>query len=225
MKISLHVLSFFIASLDSLLRDTTRWLLANAHSSVVFVVETMGGYCGYLATMASLAGGADATYIFEEKFSLSDIQKNVAGLVGKFQGGLERGLVIWNERCSVNFTTDFMVQLLAEEGKGMFITRSNKLGHLQQGEAPSPYDRILAVKYAAHAVDLLTQLATKSLNGAGKVRTEAHDTVCMLGLQGVHIKPTPIQELVGETDMEHRIPRQQWWRSLKYFVAEKFLCV
>ena len=33
-KISLHVLSFLVASSDSLLRDATRWLLANAHSSV-----------------------------------------------------------------------------------------------------------------------------------------------------------------------------------------------
>lgn len=40
----------------------------------VFVVETMGGYCGYLATMAGLAGGADAAYINEERFSIKDLQ-------------------------------------------------------------------------------------------------------------------------------------------------------
>ena len=40
----------------------------------VFVVETMGGYCGYLATMAGLAGGADAAYIFEEQFSIKDLE-------------------------------------------------------------------------------------------------------------------------------------------------------
>lgn len=34
----------------------------------------MGGYCGYLATMAGLAGGADAAYIFEEHFSIHDLQ-------------------------------------------------------------------------------------------------------------------------------------------------------
>ncbi|KAK7069806.1 hypothetical protein SK128_026059 [Halocaridina rubra] len=36
----------------------------------VFVVETMGGYCGYLATLAGLAGGADAAYIYEEQFGI-----------------------------------------------------------------------------------------------------------------------------------------------------------
>ena len=40
----------------------------------VFVVETMGGYCGYLATMSGLAGGADAAYIYEEEFSILDLQ-------------------------------------------------------------------------------------------------------------------------------------------------------
>ena len=34
----------------------------------------MGGYCGYLATMAGLAGGADAAYIFEESFGIKDLQ-------------------------------------------------------------------------------------------------------------------------------------------------------
>jgi len=40
----------------------------------VFVIETMGGYCGYLATLSALAGGADAAYIFEEPFSIADLQ-------------------------------------------------------------------------------------------------------------------------------------------------------
>ena len=38
------------------------------------MIETMGGYCGYLATMSALAGGADAAYIFEESFTIGDLQ-------------------------------------------------------------------------------------------------------------------------------------------------------
>ncbi|MEQ2168075.1 hypothetical protein GOODEAATRI_010746 [Goodea atripinnis] len=41
----------------------------------VFIVETMGGYCGYLATMAGLASGADAAYIYEEPFNIHDLEK------------------------------------------------------------------------------------------------------------------------------------------------------
>jgi len=33
----------------------------------------MGGYCGYLATLAGIAGGADAAYINEEDFTCSDL--------------------------------------------------------------------------------------------------------------------------------------------------------
>lgn len=44
----------------------------------VFVVETMGGYCGYLATMAGLSSGADAAYISEEPFTMKDLQVLVA---------------------------------------------------------------------------------------------------------------------------------------------------
>jgi len=40
----------------------------------VYVVETTGGYCGYLSTMAGLAGGADASYIYEEKFGMKELR-------------------------------------------------------------------------------------------------------------------------------------------------------
>ncbi|ESP04384.1 hypothetical protein LOTGIDRAFT_146725 [Lottia gigantea] len=40
----------------------------------VFIVETMGGFCGYLATLAGLAGGADAAYIYEEKHGILDLK-------------------------------------------------------------------------------------------------------------------------------------------------------
>lgn len=40
----------------------------------MFIIETMGGYCGYLATLAGLAGGADAAYIYEEHFNIRDLQ-------------------------------------------------------------------------------------------------------------------------------------------------------
>lgn len=40
----------------------------------MFIIETMGGYCGYLATMAGLASGADAAYIYEEPFNIHDLE-------------------------------------------------------------------------------------------------------------------------------------------------------
>ena len=192
---------------------------AHANRKRVFIVETMGGYCGYLATMGALAAGADAAYIFEEKFSIADIQRDANYLVGKFRDGLERGLLLRNEKCNENFSTDFITSLLSEEGKGVFITRSNILGHLQQGDCPSPYDRILGVQYASHAVDYLQKHAEESITPQGKVRAEVKESACMLGLQGTKFRTIPLQELVSETDFEHRIPTNQWWMSLRPLVS------
>lgn len=40
----------------------------------MFIIETMGGYCGYLASVGGLAAGADAAYIYEEPFDIRDLQ-------------------------------------------------------------------------------------------------------------------------------------------------------
>lgn len=45
----------------------------------MFIIETMGGYCGYLASVGGLAAGADAAYIYEEPFDIRDLQvKNIS---------------------------------------------------------------------------------------------------------------------------------------------------
>ena len=192
---------------------------AHASRKRVFVVETQGGYCGFLATLACLAGGGDAAYIFEEKPTIADLQRDVKYLVNKFENRhLQRGVLIRNESCSKNFTTEFLCQLLTEESQGMFVARSLILGHLQQGENPSPYDRILGVKYAAKAVDFLVKYASENWV-RGKVRTEDKESACILGVHGKTIEPTPLQDLIPNTDFEHRIPQQQWWMRLRPLIS------
>lgn len=46
---------------------------ASGTKTRVFVVETMGGYCGYLATTAGIATGADVAYIYEDPFNIHDL--------------------------------------------------------------------------------------------------------------------------------------------------------
>ncbi|RMB90343.1 hypothetical protein DUI87_33229 [Hirundo rustica rustica] len=122
----------------------------------VFIIETMGGFCGYLATMAGLAAGADAAYIFEEPFSSRDLQANVEHLTEKMKTTVKRGLVLRNERCNDNYTTDFIYNLYSEEGKGVFDCRKNVLGHMQQGGCPTPFDRNFGTKMGAKAVAWIT---------------------------------------------------------------------
>ncbi|KAM6450782.1 ATP-dependent 6-phosphofructokinase, platelet type isoform 5-T5 [Liasis olivaceus] len=107
-------------------------LSASGTKRRVFIIETMGGYCGYLANMGALAAGADAAYIFEEKFDIRELQANVEHLTQKMKTSIQRGLVLRNENSSENYTTDFIYQLYSEEGKGVFDCRKNVLGHMQQ---------------------------------------------------------------------------------------------
>ena len=53
----------------------------------------MGGYCGYLATMAGLASGADQAYIYEEPFTIKDLIDDVDHFTEKkWKDILKRGL-------------------------------------------------------------------------------------------------------------------------------------
>ena len=92
----------------------------------------MGDFCGYLATMAALASGADQAYIFEEPFTIKDLIDDVDHLRRKMEGDLKRGLLLRNERANEHYSSDFITKLLHEEGKGVFSARSNVLGHMQQ---------------------------------------------------------------------------------------------
>uniref|UniRef100_A0A673M9U5 ATP-dependent 6-phosphofructokinase, platelet type-like n=1 Tax=Sinocyclocheilus rhinocerous TaxID=307959 RepID=A0A673M9U5_9TELE len=138
----------------------------------VFIIETMGGYCGYLATVGGLAAGADAAYIYEEPFDIRDLQSNVEHLTEKMKTSIQRGLVLRNENCSENYTTDFIYQLYSEEGKGVFDCRKNILGHMQQGGAPSPFDRNFGTKIAAKAMQWISKKLKECSLGLCEVRTD-----------------------------------------------------
>ncbi|XP_060638524.2 ATP-dependent 6-phosphofructokinase, platelet type isoform X1 [Anolis sagrei] len=189
-------------------------LSASGTKRRVFIIETMGGYCGYLANMGALAAGADAAYIFEEKFDIRELQANVEHLTEKMKTGIQRGLVLRNENSSENYTTDFIYQLYSEEGKGVFDCRKNVLGHMQQGGAPSPFDRNFGTKISAKAVLWLSKKLKDSYR-RGRVFANTDDSVCLLGMRRRNLIFQPVNELKDETDFEHRIPKEQWWLKLR----------
>ncbi|XP_037386725.1 ATP-dependent 6-phosphofructokinase, platelet type-like isoform X2 [Pygocentrus nattereri] len=180
----------------------------------VFIIETMGGYCGYLATVGALAAGADAAYIYEEPFSIRDLQTNVEHLTEKMKTSIQRGLVLRNENSNENFTTDFIYQLYTEEGKGVFDCRKNVLGHMQQGGAPSPFDRNFGTKIAAKAMQWISK-KLKEFYIEGRVFANTEDSACLLGMRRRALVFQPVTQLKEETDFEHRIPKEQWWLKLR----------
>jgi len=187
---------------------------ASATKRRVFVVETMGGYCGYLATLSGLASGADAAYIYEENFTCSDLMKNIAHLRGKMSGSIQRGLVLRSENANRNYSADFITRLYGEEANGVFDCRLNVLGHIQQGGSASPFDRNYATKCAAKASFWIKETITKYAK-CGEVFCAEDDTACLLGMRGRNMKFQSLKKLKDEADFELRLPKEQWWMSMR----------
>ncbi|KAJ8352369.1 hypothetical protein SKAU_G00238450 [Synaphobranchus kaupii] len=179
----------------------------------VFVVETMGGYCGYLATTTGIAVGADAAYIFEERFNIRDLKTNVEHLTEKMKNDIQRGLVLrvsmsvyplppGMRKSNKHYSTEFIHNLYSAEGKGVFDCRMNVLGHLQQGGAPTPFDRNFRHK-------------AWSEGRAGVCFANSPDTACVIGMTRKVLSFSPVTELKSQTDFEHRMPKEQWWLNLR----------
>lgn len=77
---------------------------------------------------------------------------------------LVRGCSRRNENCNDNYTTDFIYQLYSEEGKGVFDSRKNVLGHMQQvgGRTEASMDSLrLAQSWTLKQTDFLVRLYSR----------------------------------------------------------------
>ncbi|KAL3072743.1 hypothetical protein niasHS_017717 [Heterodera schachtii] len=155
---------------------------ANGSKRRVFLIETMGGHCGYLATVSAIATGADNAYIFEEKFTVDDIKEDVKVISQKMQKGVQRYLIVQSEGASHNYDTTFVQKLFSEEGKGEFSTRINILGHPQQGGKPTPFDRNMGTKLGARALDhLISQINDNFDKTTERCNANKADNATLLG--------------------------------------------
>uniref|UniRef100_A0A671EDJ0 Phosphofructokinase, muscle n=1 Tax=Rhinolophus ferrumequinum TaxID=59479 RepID=A0A671EDJ0_RHIFE len=139
---------------------------------------------------------------------------NVEHLVHKMKTTVKRGLVLRNEKCNENYTTDFVFNLYSEEGKGVFDSRKNVLGHMQQGGSPTPFDRNFATKMGAKAMNWMTGKIKESYRN-GRIFANTPDSGCVLGMRKRALVFQPVTELKDQTDFEHRIPKEQWWLKLR----------
>ena len=172
-----------------------------------FVVETMGRFCGYLALMSGLAGGAERVYLHEEGVTLKDLQADVESMIGSFRGGRRLYLAIRSERANPHYTIDFLSRLFEEESHDCFDVRQASLGHIQQGGNPSPFDRILATRLATRCIDYLTQeLEKKSAESA------------FIGLSEGKVTIFPLKQMADMVDWTYRRPNEQWWLGLRPMV-------
>ncbi len=133
-------LSTVVEAIDRL-RDTS-----SSHQRIS-VVEVMGRYCGDLTLAAAIAGGCEFVVVPEVEFSRED-------LVNEIKAGIAKGkkhaiVAITEHMCDVDELAHFIEKETGRE------TRATVLGHIQRGGSPVPYDRILASRMGAYAIDLL----------------------------------------------------------------------
>ena len=170
----------------------------------VFVVEVMGGKCGYLALMSAMATGAERVYLNEEGVTLKDLQDDVQELISGFQRGKRLGVVIRSEGANPTYSNDFIGALFAEEGGQYFSVRQASLGHLQQGGNPTPFDRILGTRMAQKSIAYLEVQCEK-----------AESESAAIGLLSGAFRFTNIRELPRLMDDENGRPKYEWWLNLR----------
>ena len=164
-----------------------------------FIVQVMGYHSGYLAVAAGLASGAEDVFIPEEGISLKQIVEQVNALRDSFASGRRLSVIILNETASQAYDVNIIQHIMEEEGGNLFDVRSIILGHIQRGGAPSPFDRILAVRLTAHAVDVLDKLA-------------ATKPACYaIGLRGNTTVSQPLAKAYDALDWPWERPKSQWF--------------
>ncbi len=149
---------------------------ASSHERA-FIVEVMGRDCGYLAVMAGIAGGAETIVIPEVPVDPEEIAQD---LVASRERGKKHAIIVVAEGAS--YDAEGLAHYFKENKKRLgFDLRVTILGHVQRGGNPGAYDRTLATRLGAAAVDRL-------LAGQAGV---------LVGLRDGKIAGTPLEEVVG----------------------------
>jgi 6-phosphofructokinase 1 len=142
----------------------------------VFVVETMGRDCGYLALAAGLAGGAEV--IVTPEYDLSpDV---VCELIREAKRrGKKHAIVVVAEGAKNDAAT--LCKAMNEDAGFEYQPKVTVLGYMQRGGKPTAFDRLLATRLAAKASTLLIQ---------GKFG-------CLVGVINAIVTPTPLGDIAG----------------------------
>jgi 6-phosphofructokinase 1 len=140
---------------------------AAAHRRIM-VVEVMGRYAGWIALHAGVGGGADVILIPEIPYDIEKVAERIhqrdafgakftiivvaegAKAMGGQRSVLEAAQGQYVERLG-GIGHKLAAELQARTGKE---ARTTVLGHLQRGGTPTAYDRVLATRFGARAVEL-----------------------------------------------------------------------
>ncbi len=165
-------------ALDTALGAIDRLRITASSHQRAFVVETMGRDCGYLALIAGIAGGAEAIVIPEAEVTPAEIAEE---LRESYRRGKSHAIVVVAE--GARNDADALVRYFHEHAERLgFELRVTRLGHIQRGGSPGVFDRLLATRL-----------------GAGAVEHAAAGTYgVLIGSVGGKIASTPLTAVVGQ---------------------------
>ena len=130
---------------------------AESHHRIM-VIEVMGREAGWIALEAGLASGADAILIpvrQREKagktFTIVVVAEGIDIPAAGGSGSSTGKRLHPQPGMAANWVAEGLARCTGRE------TRVAVLGHIQRGGAPSPFDRILATRFGAAAIDLVAQ--------------------------------------------------------------------
>jgi 6-phosphofructokinase 1 len=141
---------------------------AESHHRVM-VVEVMGRYAGWIALYAGVAGGADAILIPEIPFDINKVAGHVLtreanrsrfSIVVVAEGAVPVGGKVSLVKAGTAEYAERLGGIGVQVGAALEKltgkeTRTVVLGHLQRGGAPTSFDRVLATRFGARAVELV----------------------------------------------------------------------
>lgn len=143
---------------------------AESHHRII-IVEVMGRHAGWIATHSGIAGGADLILIPEVPFKMEDVLQIINA---RKQRGKSFSIVVIAEgaypegKKEAYLASDHVDEFGHVQLGGVGVAfardienltgiqcRTTILGHTQRGGTPTAYDRVLATRYGAFAVDMV----------------------------------------------------------------------
>lgn len=125
------------------LRDTS-----TSHERVS-IIEVMGRNCGDIALYTGISGGAESVILPEKKFDIDVLCKTI--LEGKLRGKMHNLIILAEGIGGAENIAKKVQEITGIE------SRATILGHIQRGGSPSSFDRMLASRMGARAVDILVE--------------------------------------------------------------------
>lgn len=123
----------------------------------IYVVEVMGRYEPFIAIRVGLAGGAEDVVFPGNDYDIDSMCKDI-------KRGREKGKISWIIVVSEGQTKASDVSKIIKD-KTNFEVRPVTLGYIQRGGSPSAYDRVLASRLGAGAVDALIEKKDSGMVG------------------------------------------------------------